>query len=469
MALAITPQQLATAQSYAAAGNYQEGWNYLASIGDNYADDAYAVTTGNAQNIRQAMMYGMVRDYWDTVAGPGAYAEKFDSVSQQHFKQYVKEIADNGGILPNTEQIEASYRKSVVNNELPPKTAIDGALNKAREILPFLPHWSDILGMEDKRKVSSGIFDDLDPWESLADLVESVLKKLPQPFDPYCIAPTCNGSYLDSRTFRIDPLALDLDNDGLETVGINGYNTVLFDHNSDGIKTGTGWVTGDDALLVLDRNGNGVIDSGQELFGIDTVLSNGQKAANGFAALADLDSNSDGFFSVLDTLFNQLRLWRDLNQDGISQADELIALTDAGIANINLSYTTTNTNVGGNNIQSASAVFTRADGTSGTVSNVNLADNGFYREFTDPITLTDAAKTLPGMNGSGMVRDLREAASLNGQLVTDVNGLSNLSRPQMLDALDSLIDHWAGTSTMQTSLQQAADKIPASAPSAPYK
>ncbi len=67
-----------------------------------------------------------------------------------------------------------------------------------------------------------------------------------------------NAKYLQGNTIRPrDPLAIDLDGDGIETVGIAG-SAVLFDHNADGIKTGTGWVKGDDAWLVLDRNGDGL-------------------------------------------------------------------------------------------------------------------------------------------------------------------------------------------------------------------
>jgi hypothetical protein len=83
---------------------------------------------------------------------------------------------------------------------------------------------------------------------------------------------------------RYDPLVLDLDGDGIETVGVNATTHILFDHNNDGIKTGTGWVNGDDGLLVLDRNGNGVIDNGSELFG-DGTMVNGVKATDGFSAL----------------------------------------------------------------------------------------------------------------------------------------------------------------------------------------
>ena len=106
--------------------------------------------------------------------------------------------------------------------------------------------------------------------------------------------------------------------------------------NADGIKTGTAWAAADDGMLVWDRNGNGSIDSGRELFGDETILANGQKAANGFAALAELDTGSlvngiivgagDGKFDAKDAQYANLRVWRDLNQDGISQAGELQTL-----------------------------------------------------------------------------------------------------------------------------------------------
>ena len=88
-----------------------------------------------------------------------------------------------------------------------------------------------------------------------------------------------------------DPLILDLDGNGLETVGLAA--NIHFDHDGDGVLTKTGWVGKDDALLVWDRNANGRIDTGAELFGDFTPLPNGTLAPNGFAALAALDSNGD--------------------------------------------------------------------------------------------------------------------------------------------------------------------------------
>ena len=123
------------------------------------------------------------------------------------------------------------------------------------------------------------------------------------------------------------------------------------DANADTVKTGTAWAGADDGLLVWDRNGNGSIDSGRELFGDETILANGQKAANGFAALAELDTGSlvngvivgagDGKFDAKDAQYANLRIWRDLNQDGINQAGELQTLGALGISSIGVNGTTT--------------------------------------------------------------------------------------------------------------------------------
>jgi hypothetical protein len=274
--------------------------------------------------------------------------------------------------------------------------------------------------------------------------------------------------YLRSKSFtqRIDPLALDLDGDGLETVGITATSTVLFDHDGDGIRTGTGWLKGDDAFLALDKNGNGAIDNGNELFGVDTVLANGQKATSGFAALADLDSNHDGQFSSADAQFANVRLWRDLDQDGISDTGELQSLADAGIASISLSSTATNIPLTGGNVQSAAGTYTRTNGTTGALGefttgntgNLDLAQNPFYREFVDQVPLTAAALALPDMHGAGAVRDLQEAASLNATLISDVDNLATLSRTGMLGQIDPLLKDWSATSALKTSQQRAADK-----------
>jgi len=274
-----------------------------------------------------------------------------------------------------------------------------------------------------------------------------------------------NTSFLSSQTaapLRVDPLILDLDNDGLETIGINTSNPILFDHNGNGVRTATGWVKSDDAFLVLDRNGNGSIDNGRELFGDSTPLSAGGVAADGFAALAQEDTNGDGKVDSLDARFASLRLWRDLNQDGFSQAGELFTLSSQGIIALNLAKTANSQILANGNQIADLGGYVRSDGSTGTLGEVtaqlgdiNLAHNPFYSQFTDPIPLSEQARSLPDMQGAGLVRSLREAASLptaaGSALATQLAAYAaETTRSGQLVRLDDLLKAWANTSSMAT-------------------
>ncbi|MGH6646964.1 calcium-binding protein, partial [Aquabacterium sp.] len=287
------------------------------------------------------------------------------------------------------------------------------------------------------------------------------------------VSPGANNNYRDATTYRPrDPLAIDLTGNGIETVGINPASPILFDHNGDGIKTGTGWLQATDAWLVRDLNGNGTIDSGLELFGVDTNITVGgvtRKATSGFEALSALNTNGDTVFDASDTAFSQVRVWQDLNQDGISQAGELSTLAAKNIASISLTPTTTSTPLGstGNSV-TGQAVVTRTGGLQSTVidsvsiagdssaNNLNLVDNPFYREFPHDVTVTATAKGLPEMRGSGKVRDLREAMSLDtpqgAALATIVTQFKQATtRDAQMALIDQLIQKWGATSLMQTS------------------
>ena len=117
-------------------------------------------------------------------------------------------------------------------------------------------------------------------------------------------------------------------------------------------------------------------------------------------------------------MYSQLRIWRDANQDGISQAGELKTLAELGIASINVTGTPSNTSLGNGNTQVLTGGFTRINGSTGTAGvaelsgSLLLASNNFYRQFTDDPATTPAAQALPQMRGSGWVRDLRAAKSL---------------------------------------------------------
>jgi len=288
-------------------------------------------------------------------------------------------------------------------------------------------------------------------------LVDDSYKKIFDFLDPLGINPETNTGFQNAQNFvqRIDPLALDLDGDGIETVSANAG--ITFDFNGDGIKTGTGWLSGDDGFLVLDRNGNGTIDNGSELFGIDTVKSDGTLATDGFDALRDLDSNGDGIFDANDEHFDKVRVWQDKNQDGISQPDELKTLKEHGISAINLDSTASSTIDNGNLISSIGTMVLE-DGSSGTGGNLDLASNPFYRTFAEKLPISEVAARLPEMQGSGAVRDLREAASQSPKLARLLTQYSHLPTRELQRAnLAPILVAWAETAGY-TSLAQRLQK-----------
>jgi hypothetical protein len=256
---------------------------------------------------------------------------------------------------------------------------------------------------------------------------------------------------------RRDPLTLDLDGDGLETTGFTAASPIYFDHDLNGIKEGTGWVKSDDGFLVLDRNGNGTIDNGLELFGDHTLLMSGDYAADGFAALAQEDTNQDGKVDATDARFAELRVWRDLNQNGLSEANELFTLNSLGIASINVASTDHSQMLANGNQIADLGSYTKTDGStgitgevSGNLADINLVANTFHREFTTHPD-TSAVAHLPDMQGSGQVRDLREAASLSSPLAVTLSIFAaQTTRTGQLAQVDMLIADWATSSGMQT-------------------
>lgn len=153
------------------------------------------------------------------------------------------------------------------------------------------------------------------------------------------------AAYPNCHCEAISPVLIDVSGDGFNlTDGTGGVN---FDLNADGVAERLSWAAevSDDALLSLDRNGNGIIDDGRELFGNITEQPDPPigEERNGFLALAEYDrpsngGNNDGQITSYDAVFASLRLWQDTNHNGISESSELKSPADLGLIAIALNY-----------------------------------------------------------------------------------------------------------------------------------
>jgi hypothetical protein len=169
-----------------------------------------------------------------------------------------------------------------------------------------------------------------------------ILTKGPECAEPYQPQPLPKPEIPEENC----PVILDLQQDGFHLSGPDP--AVRFDIDADGRPDELAWTREgeDDAFLCWDRNGNGVLDNGRELFGYATPLLSGEPAVVGYRALAELDGpelggNRNGRTDANDQVFRELCAWTDSNRDGMSQPDEIRSLDDVGVVSLDYRYVTT--------------------------------------------------------------------------------------------------------------------------------
>lgn len=133
------------------------------------------------------------------------------------------------------------------------------------------------------------------------------------------------------------PILVDFGGQGFELTDLDGG--VEFDIDADGARERVSWTDpeGGVEFLALDRDGNGVIDAGDELFG-DSTPQPESSTPNGYLALAEYDVDEDGVITADDPVFADLLLWHDASHDGLSQPGEMRTVAEAGVVAIEIDY-----------------------------------------------------------------------------------------------------------------------------------
>jgi hypothetical protein len=131
--------------------------------------------------------------------------------------------------------------------------------------------------------------------------------------------------------YQIPPIVLDLDGDGIELLS-KKESSARLDIDNDGFYERISWVKGDDALLYIDHNNNGIIDENNE-FSFARFAGPG---AGDLEGLRTFDLNQDNVLDSKDEIFSKAGIWQDINENAVQEPGEMKSLTEAKISSISL-------------------------------------------------------------------------------------------------------------------------------------
>lgn len=253
-----------------------------------------------------------------------------------------------------------------------------------------------------------------------------------------------NGSWSPVKPF-VPPMAIDLDGEGIETIDIN-KSQIYFDVDNDGFREQTGWISKNEAILAIDKNENGKIDNQSEMFG--------STEKTGFEELKELDTNNDGIIDSKDADFNKIRIWQDLNENGVTDEGELKTATEAGIKSI-LTNSYKMNEINNNNIITEKATVVYNDGTTKDLYDVATQYNDMYTVYGGDYILDADVIDLPWLRGYGNSIDLQLAASQNDDLKALIKQMASMTNSNdIYNQFDNMMSMWLGENKTGEEMQK---------------
>ncbi|MCF5826569.1 calcium-binding protein, partial [Pseudomonas syringae] len=437
----MSSDDLITAQNLLRVGGPSSAYTFLETKGFDYATLAHSVIKGTSAFATVSLNYMMLSAA--EADKPMSQAD-IDNVMNAMAQGYIDALANHIDPLTNTINSDVTYAEAwsfhsnaFESNGYPANSWTLNAVFSVLDEPSRKNYWAEALNAAGN-PLAEGLLagNTLHLMSMIAALGVDGSKELAQTWTDRVNSPSSlmaggEGLY-ETLILKIDemfnaalntvsPLILDLNGDGVKTLGLS--DTVYFDHNGDGFAEKTGWVGKDDGFLVWDRNQNGEIDNGGELFGSFSKLNNGTNAANGFLALQELDSNNDGKINSTDKSFSLLKVWKDGNSNGVVDNEELFTLTEAKVTELSTQYKNINSTDSNGNQALQAGSYTTSYGNSLQLTDIWFVTNQALTINLDTTTISENASKVPNLLGMGTVPDLRLAISQDssGYLESQLN------------------------------------------------
>ena len=230
----------------------------------------------------------------------------------------------------------------------------------------------------------------------------------------------------DSNGIKEDPIVLDIDGNGIKIAD----NGVYFDYGGDGFAEATAWISGDDGLLVTDKNNNGIIDDSTEILVHDTLVA--------------YDTNNNGVIDENDENINEIKV---LRSDGSLQS-----LLEAGVKFISLNTKETNNTDEYGNTQFAKGTFTKTNGEVYEYGEFLLQTDTTHAIELENISISEDVKLLPFIENYGEMNNLHHAIMKDesGNLKTLVQSfVSETNDDIRMNLVDQILEKWANATEIE--------------------